>query len=116
VVGIGAHELRATADPPARPTGRCRPYAEDLMRDLSLAIDGRPVTLGLQSWSLASLPQMASGQGESTVTMAASFSGGEGPHELTLDNWHQRRVAAYLVNAAYCGKKSAVENKCLRSG
>jgi hydrogenase/urease accessory protein HupE len=74
-------------------------YAEDLVRDLSLAIDGRPVTLGLQSWSLASLPQMASGQGESIVTMAASFSGGEGPHELTLDNWHQRRLAAYLVNA-----------------
>ena len=73
------------------------------MRDLTLAIDGRPATLRLQSWSLAPLAQMASGQGKSAVTISAAFPGGAAVHELTLDNRHQRAVAAYLVNALQPG-------------
>jgi hydrogenase/urease accessory protein HupE len=74
-------------------------YADGFVRDLSLAIDGRRAPLRLQSWSLASLPGMASGQGESTVTMTAAFTSGAVAHELTLENRHQSGVAAYLVNA-----------------
>jgi HupE / UreJ protein len=74
-------------------------YAEEVVRDLSLAIDGRPVALRLQSWAVAPLSAMTSGQGESIVTMSAPFTGGAGAHELAFENRHQPSVAAYLVNA-----------------
>ncbi len=93
IAGIDADHDGTVSSPEARA------YAESVMRDLSLAIDGRPAELRLQSWSLASLPAMASGQGESVVTMTAAFTPGSRAHELTLENRHQRGVSAYLVNA-----------------
>lgn len=74
-------------------------YAQGVVRDLSLTIDGRLAPLRLQSWSFASLPDMASGQGESTVTMTATLPHGGAAHRLTLENRHQQGAAAYLVNA-----------------
>jgi hypothetical protein len=42
---------------------------------------------------------MASGEGESTVTMTAPSIAAAAAHELTLGNRDQRGVAACLVNA-----------------
>jgi hypothetical protein len=80
-------------------SAEARAYADRVVRDLSLAVDGRPATLRLQSWSFASFPEMASGQGESVVTMTAAFTAETAAHELTLENGHQTGMGAYLVNA-----------------
>jgi len=76
-----------------------RAYAERVLHDVSLTIDGERVPLRLVSSSFASVDELRRGLGENTLEFDATLPSGSGNRRLTFTNTHQKRIAAYLVNA-----------------
>jgi hypothetical protein len=73
-------------------------YAERVLRDLSLTIDGDRLRLRLVSLKFAKIEEMKEGRGEIQLEFNAGVPRG-GPHRrLIFENHHQSRIAAYLVN------------------
>jgi hypothetical protein len=73
-------------------------YAERVLRDLSLTIDGEPARLRLVSSRAASVEQMREGDGDIQLEVDADVPRGGGSRRLRFENRHQNRIAAYLVN------------------
>ena len=76
-----------------------RAYAEHVLRDVSLTVDGERVPLRLVTSSFASVDDLRRGLGESVLDFDAKLPSGSGNRRLTFTNTHQQRIAAYLVNA-----------------
>ena len=76
-----------------------RAYAERVLHDVSLTIDGERVPLRLVSSSFASVDELRRGLGENTLEFDATLPSGSGNRRLTFTNTHRQRIAAYLVNA-----------------
>ena len=76
-----------------------RAYAERVLRDLSLAIDGTRLPLRLAEWKFASIAEMKEGRGEIQIDFDAAVPAGGAARRLTFENRHQPRIAEYLVNA-----------------
>src|SRR6185436_6744129 len=76
-----------------------RAYAERVLHDVSLTVDGKRVPLRLVSSSFASVDEVRIGLGEHTLKFDATLPGGSGNRRLTFTNTHRQRIAAYLVNA-----------------
>jgi len=75
-----------------------RAYAERVMRDLSLTIDGDRAPLRLVSSRASTVQEMKEGRGEVQLEVDANVAHG-GPHRrLVFENHHESRIAAYLVN------------------
>jgi len=75
-------------------------YAELLLRDVTLKVDGQPQRLVLSDVDCASTERMRSGLGTLLVKAGAQFPRlSPGPHELFFRNQHHTNVSAYLVNA-----------------
>jgi hypothetical protein len=68
------------------------------MRDLSFAVDGRPVIPHLVSAQFPSLEEMHDGRGEIRLELAADVPRSGPNRSLTFENRHQRAIAAYQVN------------------
>jgi hypothetical protein len=75
-----------------------RAYAERVLRDLSLTIDGEPVRLRLVSSRAAGVEEMREGRGDIQLEVEADVPRGGGHRRLRFENHHQSRIAAYLVN------------------
>ena len=75
-----------------------RAYAERVLGDLSLTIDGEPLRLQLVSLKFPKLEEMKEGLGEIQVEFKADVSSGGARRRLIFENQHQNRIAAYLVN------------------
>jgi len=75
-----------------------RAYAERVLRDLSLTIDGARLPLRLVASTFATPEAMKEGLGEIEVDFDAVVPGGAGDRRLTFENRHERRIGIYLVN------------------
>jgi hypothetical protein len=75
-----------------------RAYAGQVIRDLSLTIDGRPMTLQLISWQFPTIEAMRDGRGEIQIEFSADLRFGGTTRRLIFTNQHQSRIAAYQVN------------------
>jgi hypothetical protein len=75
-----------------------RAYAERVLSDLSLTIDGDRLQLRLVSLKFAKIQEMKEGRGEIELEFDADVSSIGPNRRLIFENQHQRRIAAYLVN------------------
>lgn len=75
-----------------------RAYAERVLSDLSLAIDGDRLQLRLVSLMFAEIQEMKEGSGEIQLEFDADVSSRGPNRRLIFENRHQSRIAAYLVN------------------
>jgi hypothetical protein len=73
-------------------------YAERVLGDLSLTIDGDRLQLRLVSSKFATIEEMKEGRGEIQLEFNADVPRGGPDRRLIFENKHQSRIAAYLVN------------------
>jgi hypothetical protein len=76
-------------------------YAAQVVRDLSLSVDGEPVRLRLVSSRFPEIGEMMEGRGviglEIVADLRMSWSGPK--RRLNFENHHQSAIAVYLVNS-----------------
>jgi hypothetical protein len=75
-----------------------RAYAERVLRDLTLTIDGKPLRLRLASTTFADIEELRQGRGSIDVEFSARFPRAGPKRKLIFENHHEIRIAAYLVN------------------
>lgn len=75
-----------------------RAYAERVLGDLSLTMDGDRLQLRMVSLTFAKIEEMKEGLGEIQLEFDADVPGGGPNRTLIFENQHQSRIAAYLVN------------------
>ena len=75
-----------------------RVYAERVLGDLSLAVDGDRLKLQLISIKFPEVADMRAGLGQIQIDFAAHVPRPRAERKLIFDNHHQRPIAAYLVN------------------
>jgi hypothetical protein len=73
-------------------------YAHCVLRDLSLKIDGQPLTLHLVTASFPSTDSMRQGTGEIQIEFAADQPPGGSNRRLMFENRHLSGISVYLVN------------------
>lgn len=79
-------------------SGEQRAYAEKVLGDLALAVDGDRLKLQLVSTKYAEIEAMREGRGEIQVDFAAAVHGDRSHRRLVFENYHQRGIGTYLVN------------------
>lgn len=75
-----------------------RAYAQRVLGDMSVTIDGDRLQLRLLSMKFAKIEEMRAGDGEIQLEFDANVSSGGPNRRLIFENQHQSRIAAYLVN------------------
>ena len=75
-----------------------RAYAERVLGDLSLTVDGKNVKPRLVSADFPKVELMREGLGEIHIEFTAELPHGGPDRKFILENHHQRQNAAYLVN------------------
>ena len=73
-------------------------YAERVLHDLSLSVDGDPLPLRLVSAKFAQIEDMKAGLGEISIEFEADVPRNGRNRRLTFENHHQSRIGVYLVN------------------
>jgi hypothetical protein len=73
-------------------------YAEQVLRDVSISIDGESLKPGLISVEFPKVEEMRAGLGEIKIEFSADLPPGGASRKLVFENHHQSRMAAYLVN------------------
>jgi hypothetical protein len=76
-----------------------RAYAQRVLQDLSLNIDGRPLKLQLVSVQTPAIEDLREGRGEIRIVFGADLPSGGANRRLILENRHLSRIAVYQVNA-----------------
>ena len=74
-------------------------YAQRVLGDLSLSIDGKPVSPQLLSWSFPSPAQMRDGLGEIQIKYRIDLPPAGHSRALILANHHLNSSSVYLMNA-----------------
>jgi len=74
-------------------------YAKWVLSDLSLSLDGQPLTLRLVSRSFPKIDRMKEGLADILIEFNASFPAKPGNRRLTYENHHRPQISAYLVNS-----------------
>jgi hypothetical protein len=77
---------------------RQQAYAERVVEDLSLEIDGKRVPLRIVSTNFPEIQKLDEGVGEIQLDLEADVPKGGKNRRLTFENRHQSSIAAYLVN------------------
>jgi hypothetical protein len=75
-----------------------RAYAEQILRDLSISIDGVALKPRLISRTFPVIDEMKEGRGEIRVEFNAELPRGSRDRILIFENGHQSKIAAYQVN------------------
>jgi hypothetical protein len=75
-----------------------RAYAERVLDDLFLSVDGVRLPLRLISSIFAPRELLQEGRGEIQLRMEADVPGTATRRRLSFENHHQRRIGSYLVN------------------
>jgi hypothetical protein len=73
-------------------------YANQVLHDLAIAIDGHSLTPHLRSVQFPGTDEMKEGLGEIRIEFDADLPSGGPKRKLTFENHHQSRIAAYQVN------------------
>lgn len=73
-------------------------YAQRVLRDLSLTVDGQRLALRLVSATFPSIDAMKQGIGEIQFDFTADLPRGGTNRRLIFENHHQSKIAVYLVN------------------
>jgi hypothetical protein len=73
-------------------------YAQQVMRDVSISIDGKRLTQRVVSVEFPKNQEMRAGLGEIKIELSADLPTGAANRKLIFENHHQSRIAAYLVN------------------
>jgi hypothetical protein len=73
-------------------------YVGRILRDLTLKIDGQPLTSRLLSMEFPAIGEMKEGRGEIRIEFESALPAGGPNRKLTLENHHQNQIAAYQVN------------------
>ena len=73
-------------------------YAHQVLRDLSLTLDGHPLAPRLVSANFPAVQEMKEGLGEIRIEFIADLPRGGINRKLIIENRHQSRISAYLVN------------------
>lgn len=73
-------------------------YAKRVLGDLSLSLDGRRLQPRLVSFAFPRIDEMKAGLGEIHIEFTADLPRGSAHRRLILENYHQSRISAYLVN------------------
>lgn len=73
-------------------------YAEQVRRDLSLAVDRAPGPLRLVSFSFPTIHQLTAGVGDNGLRFEGALPTDGSNHSLTFENHHLSAIAVYLVN------------------
>ena len=81
-------------------------YAERVLRDLTLSVDGNRLKPRLVSVDFPSIEELKEGLGEIQIEFTADLSGSGGNRRLIFENHHQSRIAAYMVNCLVPRDKS----------
>jgi hypothetical protein len=79
-----------------------RAYAERVLRELSLKLDGEPLRLRLMSAKFPPVSELKEGHGEIQIELAANFYTNPArtgsSRRLVFENRHLSGISAYLVN------------------
>ena len=75
-----------------------RAYAQGVLGDLSIAVDGKGVRPKLLAWSFPQPAQMRAGLGEIHIEYEVDVSPGGVSRSFTLANHHQGQKSVYLMN------------------
>jgi hypothetical protein len=75
-----------------------RAYAQQVLGDLSLRVDGTRLNLRLISWIFAPTKLLQEGRGEIQLKFEADVPDAGATRRLTFENRHHRSVGVYLVN------------------
>ena len=75
-----------------------RVYAQRVVRDLSVTVDGDRLRPSLVSMKFPAIGEMKDGIGEIQLEFSADLSRNGAHRRLVFENHHQTRIAAYLVN------------------
>jgi hypothetical protein len=75
-----------------------RIYAEQVLRDLSLTVDGKQLKPRVTLLEFPQIEDMKVGLGEILIEFTADLPEGGPNRKLIFENHHQRRIAAYMVN------------------
>ena len=75
-----------------------RAYAERVLRDVSLTMDGHVLSPQLISVEFPEVEAMKEGTGEIQIEFSAELPRGGSDRRLIFENHHQSGIAAYLVN------------------
>lgn len=82
-------------------------YAQQVLREIHLEVDHRPVSLGLKSVSFPPRADMEGGEGVIQLTAVARFPKLKaGSHEIQFRNDHLPAISVFLVNALVPKEKS----------
>ena len=73
-------------------------YAERVLRDLSVTLDGKHLEPRLSVVDFPTVDQMKQGLGEIHLEFTAELSSGPGNRKLVFENHHRSQISAYLVN------------------
>jgi hypothetical protein len=73
-------------------------YAERVLRDLSLTIDGQSLTPHLVSTEFPAIGEMQAGRGEIRIGFYTHLPRGSASRKLIFQNDHESRIAAYQAN------------------
>jgi hypothetical protein len=82
-------------------------YAAEVVREVELRVDGRPVPLRLLESHFPSLQAMREGLGTIRLNLRADQAG----HDLRFENRHMPGVSVYLVNCLASQDKALVVGK-----
>lgn len=75
-----------------------REYAQEVLRDISLQVDGRAVQMRLEYVSFPAPAEMKQGLGEIHIGFAADLPAGPSRRILVVENHHQTPISVYLMN------------------
>src|SRR5580704_5671416 len=73
-------------------------YAQRVLRDLSITIDGKSASPLLLSESFPSLEDLRQGLGEIHIEFTVDLPRGGAERKIVIENHHQNSISAYLVN------------------
>lgn len=78
--------------------GEQRAYAERVLHDLSLTVDGKVLPLHLATVKFPPTADIKAGLGEIRIEFSADVPRGPANRRLVFENHHQSEFSAYLVN------------------
>jgi hypothetical protein len=81
-------------------------YAQRVLNDLSLSVDGQPLALRLILADFPPLDRMKQGIGEIHIDFSAELPEGGTNRRLIFENRHKSEIAVYLVNSLIPGDRN----------
>jgi hypothetical protein len=73
-------------------------YAERVLGDVSLTVDGKAVTPTIVSVKFSAIEELKEGLGEIQIEFTADLPAGGTQRRIVFENHHQSAISAYLVN------------------